>query len=404
MGKNILDSTSQKISLPWISVLLITSILIVAASWIGCGGDGANEGPVTFSLRVVGEEEVVFDWTADRCEDLDVPDLPTRAFRDDSGQVQMIASHFTVRRNIGPDLNNLTHECGIVLASDRDPDPAAFNDAEWIGSTYTEDGKTIYAILHNEYHGWEHSGQCFTQFQFWLKCWYNGLTLAVSTDSGASYQHPVMPPEHLIAAYPEQYIPDVGPYGIFHPSNIVKGKDGFYYSIVHLVRPFGEDGWACLMRTHDLSDPKSWRFWDGSGFDGTFINPYTDETNDSEAHVCSSVHIALTSSLTYNNYIDRYVLLGPGGGGESSGFYYALSKDLINWTPFKLFYHVELPWTADNPEDTVYLYPSLLDPDSDTRNFETAGKTAYLYYTRLNFGQGNLDRDLLRIPVEFFME
>lgn len=375
-------------------------VIIVIGSIGGCGGGPNNNQQIT--IRVVGEEEVVFDWATQKCEDIDMPDLPARAFRDDSGQVQLIASHGTVRRFIGPDLNNLTHECDIVMESDRDPDPAAFNDGEWIGSTYTEDGKTIYTIVHNEYHGWEHPGQCsITQPEFFYKCWYNSLTLAVSTDSGASYQHPVAPPGHLIAAYPERYILDTGNYGIFHPSNIVKGKDGYYYSMVQPVTPTGESG-ACLIRTDDLSDPKSWRFWDGEGFDGIFINPYTEATDNPEAHVCKTLegNEGMTSSLTYNNYIDRYILIGLTGGGESSGFYYSVSDDLINWTPFRLFLHVELPWTVDNPTDPSYVYPSLLDPDSESRNFETTGETPYLYYTRYNDGGG----DLLRIQVEIVKE
>ena len=403
MGENICNSAFQKIFLCGKSVVFQIFILIIAGSWVGCGGGGTDEDPVTFFLRVVGEEEVVFDWSTDRCDDSDIPDLPARAFRDDSGQVQLIAGHATNRRNIGPDLNNLTHECDIIMESDRDPDPAAFNDAEWIGSTYTEDGKTIYAIVHNEYHGYEHPGQCdTTQEEFWSKCWYNSLTLAVSTDSGASYQHPVTPPGHLIAADPEQYVPDKGHYGIFHPSNIVKGKDGYYYSIVQAVYQFSPEGWGCLMRTDDLSDPKSWRFWDGAGFNGTFINPYTEATDNIEAHLCKKLegNFGATNSLTYNNYIERYVLITP--SEEGFGFYFSVSEDLINWTPFELFWDVELPGTADSPTDTVYVYPSLLDPDSDTRNFETTGKTAYVYYTRSD----NWDdiRDLWRVPVEFFME
>jgi len=53
------------------------------------------------------------------------------------------------------------------------------------------------------------------------------------------------------------------------------------------------------------------------------------------------------------------------------------------------------------------MYPSLLDPDSETRNFETTGKKAYLYYTLFNLdylGNSTLDRDLVRVPVEFFKE
>ena len=117
------------------------------------------------------------------------------------------------------------------MTSHHDPDPGMFNDVEWIGATYTEDGQTIYAIIHNEYEGWTHPGQCSTPF--WsASCWYNGLTLAVSTDAGNSYGHPLAPPLHHIAGTPWQYVPDRGPRGIFHPSSVLKRGDGYYYAIV----------------------------------------------------------------------------------------------------------------------------------------------------------------------------
>lgn len=47
------------------------------------------------------------------------------------------------------------------------------------------------------------------------------------------------------------------------------------------------------------------------------------------------------------------------------------------------------------------LYPSLLDPASESPNFETNGSTAYLYYTRNNAGQASFDRDLDRVRLEF---
>jgi hypothetical protein len=61
-----------------------------------------------------------------------------------------------------------------------------------------------------------------------------------------------------------------------------------------------------------------------------------------------------------------------------------------------------LPHTAARNTDVMYAYPTLLDPGSASLSFETTGKTAYLYYTRLNRGQGSPDRDLVRVPVEFF--
>jgi hypothetical protein len=74
----------------------------------------------------------------------------------------------------------------------------------------------------------------------------------------------------------------------------------------------------------------------------------------------------------------------------------------VNWTHRKLLMEVELPWTVDDPAQVNDLYPALLDPESGSRNFETTGPTAYLYFTRNNFGHTSLDRDLMRVPVAFF--
>ena len=58
-------------------------------------------------------------------------------------------------------------------------------------------------------------------------------------------------------------------------------------------------------------------------------------------------------------------------------------------------------YRCGDPEPIAY--PSVLDPDSSSRNFETTGKRAYLYFTRYNYEscQETLDRDLVRVPIEF---
>lgn len=359
-------------------------------------------------FEVSGAPEVVFDWTTDRCENLDIPDFPARAFHDQNNQVQLISSHHSVRRFLGADLNNLIHDCNIVMTPHHDADPSMFNDVEWIGATYTEDGATIYAIVHNEYHGWEHSGQC-SSGGYTDHCWYNGLTLAVSTDAGLSYQHSVAPPLHLIASSPLQYERDQGPRGIFHPSNIIKGADGYYYAIVHRVKwapPNTYEQWSCLMRTPDLSDPDAWRFWDGAMFEGLFVNPYTDPIADADDHDCSPIDrddiSDMTQSITYSEYLDRYILTGTSSDDGKHGFFVSFSDDLVNWTHRALLLERDLPWTVSSSSDPHYSYPSLLDPESTSRNFETIGKSAYVYYTRNNRSGGDLDRDMLRVPIEFF--
>jgi hypothetical protein len=82
------------------------------------------------------------------------------------------------------------------------------------------------------------------------------------------------------------------------------------------------------------------------------------------------------------------------------GFYYALSDDLVMWEYRRPLLEVRLPWRVSDSQQAVYLYPSLIDPDSATRNFETTDASMYLYFTRLNNGQSGLDRDLVRIRVD----
>jgi hypothetical protein len=50
----------------------------------------------------------------------------------------------------------------------------------------------------------------------------------------------------------------------------------------------------------------------------------------------------------------------------------------------------------------AWAYPSLIDPASRSRNLDTVGRRAYLYFSRANQPcDSGLDRDLLRVPVEF---
>jgi hypothetical protein len=179
-------------------------------------------------LMIIGEEQVVFDWTSDSCSQYNIPDLPLRAFRDVDGQVQAIISSDTNYRMLGPDLNNLTIDCEPIMSSKYDPDPSLYTDAQWIAAPYSEDGQTIYSLVHNEYQGHTHTGQCPQNDYF--PCWDNSITYAVSTDGGRTYTEALQPPSHLVARFPYPYEPGSGPEGFRGPSNIVKGKDGYYYS------------------------------------------------------------------------------------------------------------------------------------------------------------------------------
>jgi hypothetical protein len=261
------------------------------------------------SVTQLGPSATVFDWDRDRCESSDIPDSPARAFRDSLGQVHLIASSYVTRAAVGPTLDAVRHTCEVVMGSNQDPDPSHFDDRRWLTAIYTVDGRTVAALVHEEYQGNTHRGQCRTGE--YLKCWYNSITFALSTDGGTSFFQ--SRPPVLVAASPYPYVPDAGPYGLFQPSNIVY-KDGFYYTIVR-AEPFQAQRWgSCLLRTSDMTNPGSWQAWDGVGFGVRFVNPYAAPGEPPAAHVCEPLDVqqigAMTESLTYNSYFRKYMLAG----------------------------------------------------------------------------------------------
>ncbi|WP_341863966.1 hypothetical protein [Gymnodinialimonas sp. 57CJ19] len=356
------------------------------------------------TVEVSGPAEIVFDWTTDACEAHHIPDLPVRAYRDGvqaDGGVNLILGHHITRRMRGPDFDTLAVDCEILLSSTRARHADQFANMEWIAATYAQ-GDIVHALLHNEYQGNRYP-ECQTADYF--SCWYNTITYARSDDGGASFRYPFAPPAHLVASIPEQYAPDERIFGAFSPSNIIEHGGHFYAFFKVQTYPL-ETQHTCLMRTATLEDPDSWRFWDGAGFNGLFADPYRDDLRALRATTCAPIALPqiaqMYEGVTWNTVLDRFILVGtssdPSRTPNPYGFYYALSEDLITWEMRQPLLEVRLPWRATG-RDTVYLYPTLIDHDSDSANFETTGASAYLYFTRLNFGSGDLDRDLVRLPV-----
>lgn len=373
---------------------------------------------VVQKLVVTGPEEVVFDWTTDRCEPEHIPDIAARAFRDASGNVQLTIGHYVNYRMVGPDFDSLVSDCTApVLASDFDPDPSQFNDSEWIGALYTEDGQTVYAVVHNEYRGVTHKaarpGQCPSNDN--LTCLDTSFTMAVSTDGGDTFRDIKAPPQHLIATLPFVFDDEGAPSGIRQPSNIVRGPDDYFYlfgSVIDYPDKPGDYGpqWVCALRTDDLTDPASWRYWDGAAFAGKFVNPYTDgDAAGHDAPKCAPVAFpelsgSINETVVYVETLDKYVMAGlnkqAGPTTPVWGVYYSLSEDLINWSPRELLLEIKSGEAIGDPaNELLHAYPSIIDPDSPSLSFETMDNDAYLYISRFNFGGNSLDRDLLRFAI-----
>ncbi len=393
--------------MPWRGwIWLVPVSLAIFAALFLVNDLGGHDRP---SAKLIGAEQTVFDWNTDACEPIDVPDAPARALRDDRGRVQLYASHYLVRRFVGPSLDRVRHSCRVVMRSGFDPRPEAYDDRDWLASLYTEDGRTIHALVHDEYQGNQHPGRCPSGS--YQKCWYNAITTATSTDGGESYSRQPAP-AGIAANVPYRYVPDAGPYGIFQPSNIIK-RDGYYYALLQ-AEAFGKQRrGTCVMRSPDLSQPRSWRAWDGKHFSVQFVDPYREPVGDPGDHVCAPVGEAeiakMAHSLSYSTYFGKYMLVGVAGEFQPSrnrniwGIYFALSEDLIHWSHKRLIAETELPWTFQCGDRYPILYPSVLDPESTSRTFGTTGRRAYLYFTRLQYPNCRqaLQRNLVRIGIEF---
>jgi hypothetical protein len=391
-----------------------TGQVTVTATIDGISGQRVLTLTPILATVTLGAKEIVLDWSSDRCEDLDVPDGPARFVRAADNSLVLFsgnAPRYYVSRGAG--FGSMARDCSQPVLISRDlPTAESYENYEWPWAIY-RDGASWHALVHNEFHdpvavtcrpGDTSPGN---------PCWYNSITYAVSMDGAKTFTKPLTP-AHTVAPAPHAWVPptpaDAGSVeGYFNPSNIVHAGDGYYYAFLMAIptKNWNAAQGLCVFRTNTLGDPGSWRAWDGSGFNLRMTSPYV---TGSSATVCSFLDTVMTQGqVEYNTYLQRYTYLSVSQGAYDvsgravCGFFYALSADLIHWSQHKLLVEAQLPWCpADLQQPGVLdqftvLYPSIVDHADTTVNFEQAGRTPYLYYTRFN--DGGLDRDLVRVPM-----
>ncbi len=378
----------------------------------------------------IGEEELVFSYVYDRCYELDLPDVYSHAIKTPDG-IMLVSGNAPVNYFMfGKDFNSLKRSCNSVFISGDKWEVDSFDHQEWITSVYSEDGITIHALVHNEYHD-PYSRKCKPGITDPSNpCWYNFITYAKSTDGGRTFTQPESP-NHLVAMLPFKWNPDAvprgapPPHGYFEPSNIIK-HNGYYYcmmfGIISNTDPSKRG--TCIMRTEDISSPGSWKIWDGAGFNIPLINPYITPVDDTSKYLPAFVSHRtikdLRGSLTWNSYLNKFMLVGVGvypvDGVETCGFFFSLSDDLINWSHPQLIRETILGWppcnrqTPEQAEKNIVqeAYPSIIDHDAPDISFTIVDSTAYLYFMRnmdnWQLGGWGLRRDLVRIPIKFIME
>ena len=253
---------------------------------------------------------------------------------------------------------------------------STYNAKEWLASPWTPDGKTIYALVHNEYQGRRYLSGCTLPVRVLVQLDHERRLDELGRDL---HQH--LAPAHLVATIPYQFTKD-GPNGYFTPSNIVRSGDGYFYAMFRANRKGAQQLGTCLMRTRDLSDPTSWRAWNGTSFTVQFVNPYIADRSTrpttSARRSTSTASGLITESLTYNTYFKKWMLVGNSVGDPAH-----------NKPPGRLLLALRRPAQLDQrgaadggrdhlgqglraagPDQGV----SILDPSSTSRNFRPSDR------------------------------
>ena len=97
---------------------------------------------------------------------------------------------------------------------------------------------------------------------------------------------------------------------------------------------------------------------------------------------CRAIPVA-DPSVLWSDYYGQYILLGTSGGRDHGGWSFQLSHDMIQWSSPVALDTTSLHATGGpggnrtntdmRPGYSLYAYPSLLDPASPRRNYDSVG-------------------------------
>ncbi len=384
---------------PWIRVVLHATFL---AGFITMPASGSPSP----TLSVSGSPITLFSG-GDGCGKYDFVDAPARAFRDDAGLIHMFAAGDHNRQFKGTDFLHAHYDCTVTFQGGHQSNPSAYDDYGWLTAFQTDNGRTVHALVHNEYHGSERPRVCAKPGS--PGCWETDVTAAISRDSGTTFQH-IPAPSGLVAALPYKYDSrHVTQVGFFNPTNVVS-YHGFHYVFIAMINPVDRTSGMCLLRTKSMSNPGSWRGWDGSGFNATLVDPYTVEVEKPKAHLCQPVakgdlffgtgsisHYAPANVFVATMRFNKWDLPLH---REVPGVYVSTSKDLLDWSVPSLVLSDKQAMMADStPLGSYQYYPSLLDPAASDRNFSEITTTPYLVTVEILPGKPSVTRHLVAWPT-----
>jgi hypothetical protein len=373
--------------------------LLSAASiglWCALLPPAASEDAIT--IRPEGATKTLYRWSTDRCEDAFIPDAPARAFRRADGQVTLIATHKENWSLRGKDFASLKPFCRTLLSSEAQADKDL--GELWIEATHTKDGKTIVALVSEDLTTRMKGKGCAPQGKPG-RCWLNNVLIARSSDMGESFE--LLPrAERSLATISETYPAFAnGRFGVFTTSNIVE-QGAYLYMMAFAEGDDVQRRGNCLFRTSISTPEKGWRAWNGTAF--AIDMSRTDAPRPCPplaelTHEVRSLSFIAKKGKWVAVYANRLKLAGD--RVAVPGFYFSHSSDLLHWSkPVRIMPAPTKP--REQQRTHVLSYPSLIDPESRSRNFDTVeGDRPLLFFTwrHLADGHGALSRDLAYVPL-----
>ncbi len=355
-------------------------------------------------IAVDGPEQIVLSADDQHCLDLDamgrrmdVPDAPLRAIRT-THELLAVAAHYNNLAYTGKSLAALARrDCNSLMASRLDGDPSHFSDHEWLVSMYVRNDR-IFGLVHDEYWGGLYSPSCRERLgrrDPWADvCLYGNLTGAVSIDGGRTFER-----ADDVAAYPFAFSEDMKRNGIRDPSNLFfNPNDGFVYFMSWVDPKENQTGGECLFRSRDpFLEP--WLAWNGHYFGAKLGSPYKNQ-----ATTCEPVSGLWITTVVYSEAARAFVALAYDERIKPGGVFYRTSTDLVHWSKAELIMeaHNQKYWKKNNTQGPI-VYPSLIDPESMSPNFDTISSRPYLYFIRWRVRNGQpqgRERDIVRVPLK----
>jgi hypothetical protein len=343
---------------------------------------------------------VMSAYTERRCPEDYITDAPLRALRKADGQIWALAADGHNWFLTGTSLLSLSTTCAPAMQSGMSDEELAHDYESWIQATYSKDGTNVFGLVSEALEGHGGSYPCYTKAES-QNCWINTITAAFSRDGGSRFiLYPVG--KRVVAESNRKYDPSQhGLIGYLTTSNIVSnGSSYFVFIYVNADPSGGQAKGNCLFESKSLFDTQSWFAWSGNGF-----NAVTRKEGRREAQPCTPLAPSLLDqpvrSLTYWSKYKVWVATffsrrATPSVGRVPGIFMSTSRDLLNWSDPTLVMQAHQQREPGECNDFIR-YPSILDPDSASRNFDTIDSGREILTFTYNFVtgcHGSYNRDL----------